>query len=36
MVRQAGTPEFDDDGIMKKGVIVRHLLLPGCITDSKM
>lgn len=35
MVRQAGTPEFDDDGIMKKGVIVRHLLLPGCITDSK-
>lgn len=35
MVRQVGTPEFDDDGIMKKGVIVRHLLLPGCITDSK-
>jgi len=25
MVRQAGTPEFDDRGMMKKGVIVRHL-----------
>ena len=35
MVRQTGTPEFDDDGIMKKGVIVRHLLLPGCLSDSK-
>jgi putative pyruvate formate lyase activating enzyme len=35
MVRQVGTPEFDDEGIMTKGVIVRHLLLPGCIEDSK-
>ena len=30
MVRQAGSPEFDERGIMRKGVIVRHLLLPGC------
>lgn len=35
MVRQVGTAEFDEDGIMTKGVIVRHLLLPGCIEDSK-
>jgi putative pyruvate formate lyase activating enzyme len=35
MVRQVGTPEFDDEGIMTKGVIVRHLLLPGCTEDSK-
>lgn len=35
MVRQTGIPEFDDDGIMKKGVIVRHLLLPGYLSDSK-
>ena len=26
---------FDEDGIMKRGVIVRHLELPGCIEDSK-
>ena len=35
MVRQAGKLEFDDRGIMKKGVIVRHLLLPGHVADSK-
>ena len=35
MVRQTGTPEFDRQGIMKKGVIVRHLLLPGHVKDSK-
>ena len=34
MVRQAGKPSFDGD-IMTKGVIVRHLMLPGCIKDSK-
>lgn len=35
MVRQTGEPEFDDRGIMKKGVIVRHLILPGHLKDSK-
>ena len=35
MVRQTGTPEFDRRGIMKKGVIVRHLLLPGHVKDSR-
>ena len=35
MVRQTGTPEFDRQGIMKKGVIVRHLLLPGHVKDSR-
>lgn len=28
MVRQTGKPIFDDDGIMQKGTIVRHLILP--------
>lgn len=28
MVRQTGKPEFDDSGMMKKGTIVRHLILP--------
>lgn len=29
MAEVAGEPVFDDEGMMKKGVIVRHLLLPG-------
>lgn len=35
MVRQAGKPKFDSDGIMKSGVIVRHLVLPEGVKDSK-
>jgi putative pyruvate formate lyase activating enzyme len=35
MVRQVGSAEFDERGMMRKGVIVRHLLLPGYLTDSK-
>lgn len=34
MVRQAGSPVFGEDGLMKRGVIVRHLILPGCTKDS--
>lgn len=29
MVRQVGEPAFDSRGMMEKGVMVRHLLLPG-------
>ena len=35
MVRQVGNIEIDNDGMMKRGVIVRHLMLPGAIEDSK-
>ena len=35
MVRQTKAPVFDENGMMKKGVIVRHLLLPGCLADAK-
>ena len=28
MVRQTGAAVFDEEGMMKRGVIVRHLLLP--------
>ncbi len=35
MVRQVGEPEFDERGIVQKGVIVRHLVLPGSTKDSK-
>lgn len=34
MVRQTGEAVFEDE-IMKRGVIVRHLLLPGGLEDSK-
>ncbi len=35
MVRQTGTPAFDEKGMMTKGVIVRHLLLPGKLSEAK-
>lgn len=35
MVRQQPKAEFDARGIMKRGVIVRHLVLPDCLEDSK-
>ncbi len=35
MVRQQGEAEFDEEGMMKKGVIVRHLLLPGYLQNGK-
>ena len=35
MVRQVGECMFDKNGIMKKGVIVRHLVLPSYTENSK-
>ncbi|MBQ6536508.1 MAG: radical SAM protein [Firmicutes bacterium] len=35
MFRQQPEASFDSDGIMRKGVIFRHLLLPGGLEDSK-
>lgn len=35
MVKQIGKPEFYENGIMKKGVVVRHLALPYLEEDSK-
>lgn len=35
MVRQVGEAQFDTRGYMTKGVIVRHLVLPGSTRDSK-
>jgi putative pyruvate formate lyase activating enzyme len=35
MVEQAGPPVFGNDGLMRRGVIIRHLLLPGLVEDSK-
>ncbi len=35
MVRQVGKPEFDDRDMMVRGVIVRHLVLPGYVKEAK-
>lgn len=34
MVRQRESCEFDEEGYLKKGVLVRHLILPGHTRDS--
>lgn len=35
MYRQTGACQFEDNGIIKSGVIVRHLLLPGLLFEAK-
>ena len=35
MVRQQPEARFDENGMMKQGVIVRHLLLPGYLENAK-
>ena len=35
MQRQVGTSIFDERGIMKRGMIIRHLILPGQVQNSK-
>ncbi len=35
MMRQIPYEEYDENGIMKKGVIIRHLVLPNHIQNSK-
>lgn len=34
MFRQTGAVRFDGDGMLTRGMIVRHLVLPGCRKDS--
>ncbi len=36
MYEQVGYPEFDENGMIRKGLIIRHLILPGLIEDSKI
>ena len=35
MISQVGKPIFDENGIIKKGVMIRHLVLPNHIQNSK-
>ncbi len=34
MVRQTGTPWYDGQGIMTRGTLIRHLILPGLTSES--
>lgn len=34
MQKQVGKPVIDDNGMMTRGLLVRHLVLPGCRKDS--
>ena len=34
MLRTVGPCAFDEDGLIRRGVILRHLVLPGCRHDS--
>ena len=35
MHRQVGTPVLDENGVMKKGLMIRHLILPNEVQNSK-
>ena len=35
MYRQVGDYELDENGLLKKGVVIRHLILPGMLENSK-
>ncbi len=34
MVRQTGAPVYDEDGIMQRGTLIRHLILPSLTGES--
>lgn len=35
MFRQVGAPQFDADGLVRRGLIIRHLVLPGHLEETK-
>lgn len=35
MVRQTGPYELGEDGLLRRGVLIRHLLLPGALENTK-
>lgn len=35
MVKQTGKPNFNKDGILQKGTVIRHLMLPNMLSDTK-
>ena len=35
MFRQTGPWSMGDDGLLQRGVVIRHMMLPGCLADTK-
>lgn len=35
MYRQVGALVLDETGVAKRGLVIRHLILPGCVDDSR-
>ena len=35
MIKQVGSPQFNEEGMIKKGVMIRHLVLPNHIQNTK-
>ncbi len=35
MYEQVGPYQLDEDGMLQSGVVIRHLILPGCIDNTK-
>jgi putative pyruvate formate lyase activating enzyme len=35
MVRQTGSYQLDGDGLLRRGVVIRHLILPGQVAQAK-
>ena len=35
MIRQVGAPKFDENGMIQKGVMIRHLVLPNHMQNTK-
>lgn len=35
MARQTGKPVFDEAGLLKRGTVIRHLILPGRLEETK-
>lgn len=35
MYRQVGPYQMEKDGLLRSGVVIRHMMLPGCLADTK-
>ena len=35
MIKQVGVPVFNEDGIIQKGVMIRHLIIPNHLQNTK-
>ena len=34
MCQISGPAQYDDQGLMRRGTVLRHLIIPGCVTDT--